>query len=405
MSKEIFRNKNFMTFMSGQCFAFTGNWMQKVALQWTVYQMTKSSLTLGLVGVFQYVPILLLSLFMGTFADRFPKRAVLIVTQTILLFQSLALAALIYFGHLRIWHIYMLSLIQGIVTSFEFPVRHSFQGELAERHYVVDAIAVNWTASNIARVAGPAVAGLCLDAFGAAACFLLNGLSNLIAIGGILPIKSYNAVIRREKKSVFTDTLDGFRYILSNVNLSHAALSVLLVGLFANNTEVILPVFADTVLGQSASGYSMMVSAIGIGSLVASGLFMFKGREMTRKLMTSISAFALSVALIILCLTRAYLPALAVLGCIGLFQTLSFTIINSTLQLYSTDEYRSRAMCVYSFVCIGTSPVGNLLTGLTSQGLGTAVTYAINGIVTILLLIPVQIRSIVQTNRKEREKT
>lgn len=386
----VLKHKYFNIFLIGQCISFTGNWMQKAALQWIAYQITNSPFILGMIGVFQFTPTLLLSLFAGVFADRFPKKNFLIITQTIQMIQAFLLVFLIFSGNIRYWHIFILVFIQGVVTAFETPARHSFHIELVDKEDIIGAVGLNWTAANIARIIGPVLAGVFLTFWGTEICFLVNGISFIAVIISLCAIKSYDANIRiRDEKNILYEIFNGFKYIFLQRNLSEAILAMLIIGILVMNVDIIMPVFAKQVLGQGAAGYSLLFSAIGIGSLTSSLVFMIKGKELTKRRNFFISGMLLCLTLFSLSFVRNYYVALAVLSLIGVFQNTFITIVNSTIQLYSNDEFRGRAMSVYSLVLTGTSPVGNFLTGLVMQNYGSQFVFLFGGASAVLLLLPV----------------
>lgn len=362
--------------------------MQKVALQWIAYQLTHSALILGLIGVFQFTPVLLFALFAGVIIDRFPKREFLILTQTAQMILVFILTFLIYSGEIRYWHILILVFLQGVITSFDMPARHSFHIELVGKEDLVDAVGLNWTVANIARIIGPVLAGICLTFFGATICFLINGLSFIAPIICLCVIKTYRANIRKKSESILFEILSGFNYIFSKRILLDAIIAMLIIGTLAMNVDVFMPVFAKEVLNQGAGGYSLMFSSIGIGALLGSVLFTIKGKELTCKRMLLTSAVFLCLSLIILSFVRIYVIVLILLALIGFFQNVFITIVNSTVQLYSTDEIRGRSMSIYTLVMSGTTPLGNLLTGIVMQNYGAKVVFLLCGVLSMIFLFP-----------------
>ncbi|HEX3048609.1 MAG TPA: MFS transporter [Bacillota bacterium] len=380
------KHKNFRYFLTGQCISLMGTWMQRTAQQWVIYQLTQSPFVLGLVGVCQFMPMLLFSLFAGVLADRFPKKRFLMITQTIQMIQAFILVALLWSGQIRYWHILILAGFLGLANTFDMPARQSFFIELVGKDDLVSAIGLNSTIVNIARIAGPAIAGIFLSYFGAPLCFLANGLSFIAVLIGLFRIQSYAIHIREKTGGIFHEIVDGLKYIFSKPILSNAVIAMLIVGTIAMNSDVIIPVFAKETFHQQASGYSFMLSAMGIGSLIGSLIFAVKRRAEFIERMLFKSAILLSLFLIVTGLMYYYYFALFSISGVGLFNMIFMATVNSTIQLNSSDEYRGRAVSVYSLVFTGTSPIGNFFTGLVTQKLGPNMSFLINGLLTMALI-------------------
>jgi MFS family permease len=380
------KHKNFRYFLAGQCVSLMGTWMQRTAQQWVVYQLTKSPFILGLVGVCQFTPMLLFALFAGVLADRFPKKGFLMVTQTVQMIQAFILAALLWSGQVQYWHILILAGFLGLANTFDMPVRQSFYIELVGKDDLVSAIGLNSTVMNVGRITGPAVAGLFLSYFGAPLCFLANGLSFIAVLAGLFHIKSYTVNIREKTNDIIREITDGLRYIFSKRILAEAVSAMLIVGTLAMNSDVIIPVFARVTLQQQASGYSLMLTAMRIGSLIGSLLFASQRECDLVERMLFKSAMMLSLFLIITGLVHNYYLALLSLAGVGFFNIIFMATVNSTIQLNSNDEYRCRTMSVYSLVLTGTSPLGNFFTGFVTEKLGPNISFFSSGFFTMALI-------------------
>lgn len=273
-----------------------------------------------------------------------------------------------------------------MANTFDMPARQSFFIELVSKDDLVSAIGLNSTIVNIARIAGPAIAGIFLSYFGAPLCFLANGLSFIAVLIGLFRIQSYAIHIREKTGDIFHEIVDGLKYIFSKPILSNAVIAMLIVGTIAMNSDVINPVFAKETFHQQASGYSFMLSAMGIGSLIGSLIFAVKRRAEFIERMLFKSAILLSVFLIVTGLMYYYYLALFSIIGVGLFNMIFMATVNSTIQLNSSDEYRGRAVSVYSLVFTGTSPIGNFFIGLVTQKLGPNMSFFINGLLTMALI-------------------
>jgi len=380
------KHKNFRYFLSGQSVSLIGTWMQRTAQQWVIYEITKSPFILGLVGVFQFTPMLLFSLFAGVLVDRFPKKRFLMVTQSIQMIQALVLAVLLWSGYIQYWHILIMAGILGLVNTFDMPTRQSFFIELVGKEDLVSAIGLNSTIVNVARIIGPAMGGVLLAYFGAALCFLANGLSFIFVLIGLHRIKSYNINIRLNNKNILHEITDGLTYVSSNGVILNAILSMLIVGAIAMNTDVIIPVFAIEVLKQQAGGYSLMLSAMGIGSLIGSLIFASRKDGGFGKRRLYQCAMMLSIFLVSTSFIHNYYLALLSLAAVGLFSMIFMAMVNSTIQLNTSDEYRGRVMGVYSLVFTGVTPIGNFFTGLGTQKYGPNFSFLICGSLCAVLM-------------------
>lgn len=392
MKQKIFmqfpalKHKNFRYFLEGQSISLIGTWMQRAAQQWIVYQLTKSAFILGLVGVFQFMPMLLLSLFAGVLADRFPKKRLLLITQSIQMFQAIFLALLILTGYIEYWHILIMAGVLGLANTFDMPARQSFFVELVGKEDLGCAIGLNSTIVNIARIIGPAIGGLMLTYFGAGFCFLLNGLSFIAVLLGLMRINGYNSVLRERGNNVLNEIYDALKYVYSKRIILEAILSMLIVGTIAMNADVILPVYASETLGQQVGGYSFMLSAMGVGSLIGSIIFAGRSKDIFRKQILYKLSVPLSICLIIIGSIRNYYLSLLSLVVLGFFNIYFMATVNSTVQLNSKDEYRGRVMGLYSLVFTGTTPIGNFFTGVINQKFGPTICFLVCGIVTISLM-------------------
>jgi MFS family permease len=395
-------HRNFRYFLYGQAISIIGTWMQKTAQQWVVYDITKSPLMLGLVGVFQFAPMLVFSLFAGVLADRFPKKKFLMVTQSIQMIQALLLAILILSGRIHIWHILVLSGILGLAQTFDMPARQTFFIELVGRDNLVSAIGLNSTIVNLGRIIGPAMAGILLVCFGASFCFLMNALSFIAVLLGLFMIKQDSLFTRKRSGNVFYEIKAGVKYVFSSDIISTAVLSMLIVGIFAMNTDVLLPVLAKVAFNRNAGGFSIMIMAMGIGCLAGSLLFTLRIFGGLDKKFLLISAFLLSFFSMAAGFINNYYFSLLLIAMIGFFQMLYMTGTNSIIQMNSSDEFRGRAVSIYSLVFVGTTPVGNFLAGLIMKRHGPGYCFVVFGILTIVTVIPVYLLKYLLKFRKQK---
>lgn len=381
------KHKDFRYFIVGQAISSIGTWMQRTAQTWLLYTMTNSAFLVGLLGVFQCGPMLLLSLFSGVIVDRFPKKKLLYITQTAYMIQALILYVLVFTKSITCWQIFALAVISGLVTTLDMPTRQSYFVELVGKRDLPNAISLNSTIFNIAKVAGPSIAGIIIYKLGISFCFLFNFLSFIAVFIGIFMISAKDKVLQKPKESLIEEIKSGLVYIYSNKILLKTVIIMAITCTFAMNIDVISPVFSKTVLGKGVGGYTMLLSFLGIGSFI--GAVKMAGRkrsEITLKLLIY-CAFMSSIFQIAASFSRnLYFCALLVLG--SGYANLSFLNTgNSTLQLNTEDKYRGRVMSVYSLINVGTTPIGNLIVGASMDNFGGASGFFLSGMVTMVIMI------------------
>jgi MFS family permease len=383
------KHRNFRYFISGQCISLIGTFVQATAQQWLVYSTTKSPFLLGLLGAFQFGPVLLLSLFAGVYIDRFPKRRILLATQTVFMVQSLLLALFVWSGHVQYWQIAMLAVVFGITQTFDLPVRQSFAVELVGREDLMNAISLTSTAVNLSKILGPVIAGIIIVTLGPRDCFLINGLSFLPVIYGLYKIDAVSYIKAKSNLHPAAEIKDGIAYIFKNRLLWFTALMMAVVCTFSANTQIILPVFTTQALKMGAGEYSLLLSAMGAGALFGA---LFMASRAKKGINTAIIIWD-SIALALVQVTAFFLRdifstaiAVAVIG--FLFMTF-LNMANSTLQVNSGNEYRGRVMSIYSLLIVGTSPLGNSLTGYAMQLGGGSAGFLLCGAFTLVFSAPV----------------
>ena len=378
-----------------------GTWMQRTAQQWMVYEMTKSAFLLGLLGVFQFGPVLILSLFAGVMVDRYPKKRILLLTQSLLMLQAVILALLVWTGQVRYWHILVLAAVMGLANTLDMPARQSFIVELVGKQDLMSGIALNSAIVHLARIIGPAIAGLIITFFSMAACFFLNGLSFIAVLVGLLFIKSSESLIRSKNRGMLGDVWEGLRYIASKQVLWATVLAMLAIATFAMNTNVIIPVYARDVLHKQATGYSLLLSAMGVGSFI--GALVMSGRSKfgpSNRILWG-SAVIQCLFYMLLIMVHSYAVSMTIIAIIGFLNVCFMTTVNSTIQLNSDDEHRGRAMGVFSLVFAGTTPLGNLLAGSIIERFGSNAGFFACGIFALAFLVLLGLRI---RNKKTRSQ-
>jgi MFS family permease len=381
------KHRNFRYYWISMCISLIGTWMQNIAQPWLAYSLTGSPFLLSLVGALQFTPMLLFSLFAGVIIDRFPKKHLLFFTQTASLLITLVLSILVWTGYVRYWHILVMATALGMVNTLDMPTRQSFMIELVGKEDLMNSIALNSSVFNMARVIGPALAGILMATMGIAICFLINSLSFAAVIVALFFIHPVVGKERRSRKGeMFSDIKDGLRYIVRHESLSKTILIVAIVGVFAMNFSVLVPVFAKEILGQQEAGFGFLMSLVGAGSFAGAMLIATMSKSGPQKFVLNIVPFFIAALLILTGFTNIYILTGLCLAASGLCFVAFISSANSSLQLNATDEYRGRVISVYMLVFGGSVPIGNLYSGIICSRFGPRAGFvACGGIIFILM--------------------
>ena len=384
------KHRDFRIFWSGQCISLLGTWMQRTALVWLVYTTTNSPFLVGLVGVAQFLPMLFFTLFTGAVVDRFPKRKILIVTQSLLMIQALALSILTACDSSRYWQLLLLCAFLGITNTIDMPARLSFFVELVGKDDIMNAVSLNSSIVNLARIIGPAVAGIIMINFGAPMCFFINALSFLAVIFSLTKLKIKDSVqISNNSRNLLSEIKDGIYFIKNDETLMINAVFLAILCTFAMNTEVIVPVFVKTVLNMGTGAYTKLLSAAGVGSLAGAVTMAAVAKRGVKKGLLLISAAATISIHIFMLFSSNYTLSLLLVASIGYCNLVFLNVGNSIFQIYAPDKYRGRVMSVYSFLTQGSTPIGNFFAGSAMELLGGRAGFPVCGIAALICLVPV----------------
>ncbi len=375
------KHRNFRLFFFGQLISLIGTWMQNTAQSWLVYQLTNSKLMLGIVAAASSAPMLLFSLWGGSLADRHPKRSVLVVTQSAMMALAFVFAALVWTGLVQPWHILVLASLGGVAMAFDMPARQAFMVEMTSREDLLNAVSLNSSIVNGARVIGPAVAGFLMAQAGVGTCFFLNGLSFVAVLAGLLLMR-LPAVIRPvEPASTWQHALEGFAYVIRHRRVRTLLLLFSVVGVFGWSYSVLLPAFATDLLHVGSREYGGLLSANGVGALCGALAVAAFGNRVHRRLLIFGGLGLFSLMLLLLSLTRDYYLALFFLAVAGWGMLLYFSTTNTSIQISVDDGMRGRVMGIWALVFGGMMPVGGLEAGLLSHWLGVPWAVAIGAMV------------------------
>ncbi|RYD72269.1 MAG: MFS transporter, partial [Verrucomicrobiaceae bacterium] len=339
--------RNYRLFFFGQLVSLIGTWMEHTAMGWLVYQLSGSKFLLGLVAAAGTAPMLLLSLWGGSVADRYPKRSILVVTQSVSMTLAFILAAIVWMGHVEPWHIVCVAVVNGVAMAFDMPARQAFVIELTSREDLLNAISLNSSVFNGARLLGPAVAGLVLERFSAAVCFLLNGVSFLAVIGSLLLMRIARVARERSDLSAKEHALGGLSYVRQNARVLTIMTLFGIVGIFGWSYSVLMPAYAKDILGLSAKGYGMLLSANGMGALIGALTIAAAGHRFQPRKIALAGLWLFSAALLAFSQVRQFQLALLFLLLVGFGMMLFFSTSNTTVQSIVPDDMRGRVMAMY----------------------------------------------------------
>lgn len=377
------RHRNFRLFAGGQIVSLTGTWVQLVAQSWLIYRLTGRATLLGLVGFAGQLPIFLLAPLGGAIADRFERRRILVVTQSIAMVLAFVLAALTLSGVVHEWHIVALAAAMGVVNAFDIPTRQSFLVEMVGRDDLINAIGLNSSLFNGARMTGPAVAGILVAAVGEGWCFLINGISFAAVIVALLAIRVAPFYPPTGKVPTLTRIREGFAFAIGERPVRALMLLLGFLSLTGMPFMVLMPVFADQVLDGGPAAYGILMSASGLGALA--GAVTLASRRDVRGLggWVARAAIAFGALLCVFSLSRSMWLSVMLLLPIGYSMMVEISSSNTLIQTMVPDALRGRVMAVYSMVFMGMAPAGALLAGWAADRIGAPTTVLIGGIACI----------------------
>ena len=363
-------NRNYRLFWFGQLVSLAGTWMQDTALALLVLHLTNSPLALGLTMTVRFLPALVLSLFGGVLADRLPKRATLIGTQSVQLAVALALALLTSTGAISVALIYALAALRGTVDAVDMPTRQAFIVEMVGTKDLPNAVALNSMQFNVARIVGPAIAAVVIGTIGTAACFYLNAASFMAVIAAYSMMRESHLIpaVRVPREGMVRQVGQGLRYAVSTPDVLVILIVVAAVGTFGYNFQTMLPLLATYMLHSGATGLSVLLASMGIGSVVAGLVVAYRGKATLQMLLVSASLFT---GLLFLVSLSHWQPVTAVVVFLmGICGVLFMTTANTRLQLVVPGHMRGRVMGMYSLLFVGTTPIGSALVGTLAERSG-----------------------------------
>ena len=397
--------RNYRLYFIGQAISLSGTWMQTIAQDWLVLQLTHSGTQLGIVSAFQFLPILIFGPWGGIIADRFSKRKILYITQTVAGILALLLGALVITNTVQIWMIYIFASILGMVNVINSPTVQTFVPEMVGKDQVQNAVSLNSTEVNLARALGPAMAGVLIVAVGIAWCFIINGLSYIAVLIAFFMMreKELHKTDRVPKKK--GQLMEGFRYVRSNPILFNTLVMMAIIGTLSYEFSIILPLIAQNTFSGNAGSYASLVSATGLGAVVG-GLFA-AGRKKVFPKMFVFSALGFGISLTVAALMPTIFLMMVIMFFAGIFSINFISLGNVTLQTESKPEMRGRVMALWTMAFVGSTPIGGPIIGWIGEHIGPRYGLAVGGVVAIVAsgigMITILGKTKVQTISKQED--
>jgi MFS family permease len=378
-------HRNFRLFFIGQGISLVGTWMQNVGEGWLILTLTNSPFYVGLTAALSSVGVLLFSLYAGVIADRTDKRRVIILMQIAFMLEAFTVSILVWTGVIAVWQVLVLATTLGIASAFDIPMRQSFIVEMVGKDDLMNAIALNSSLFNAARVIGPAIAGVLIGTTGIAFCYFLNGLSYIAVIAGLLMMR----LPPHSRPARATSSWSGFREVLAYLKNDRKMRTLMLLtailSIFGFPYIAMMPVFARDVLHRGAGGYGALTSSIGIGAVIGALAIAWRSaRIRARGRLMLVGGAAFGILLMLFAASRSLQLSMVLLGLAGFAMIVNNALGNTLLQTTAPDHLRGRIMGFYSFVFVGMAPFGAFLFGVVAEHVGVPVTLAAGGAIVAL---------------------
>jgi MFS family permease len=379
------RHRNFRLFFGGQSISLTGTWMQRIALSWLVYDLTHSAFLLGLVSFSSQIPVLVLAPIAGVLADRWNRHRLLILTQTLAMIQAFVLSFLVLTDLIQVWHIIVLSIVLGMINSLDMPTRQSFMIEMiGEKQDLGNAIALNSSMVNGARLLGPSAAGILIGAVGEGICFLINGLSYLAVIVSLLLMKLAPRPARKRESRVWQEFSEGIRYAAKFEPIRTILLMLAVISIMGMPYSVLMPIFAKDVLNGGPSALGFLMGAAGVGALVGALYLAARKTLLGLGKWIPIAAAIFGLGLAAFSFSQVLSLSLILMLFTGFGQMVQMASSNTLLQTIVEDDKRGRVMSLYTMAFVGMTPLGSLLAGYLASRIGAPWTVFAGGMACVL---------------------
>jgi len=378
-------HRNFRLFFIGQGISLVGTWMQNVGEGWLILQLTNSPFYVGLTAALSSIGVLLFSLYAGVIADRVDKRRVIIFMQIAFMLEAFTVAILVWTSVVAVWQVLLLATLLGIASAFDIPMRQSFIVEMVGKDDLMNAIALNSSLFNAARVVGPAIAGILIGTKGIAFCYFLNGLSYIAVIAGLLMMRLPPYARPAKPSSSWSGFREVLDYLKNDRKMRTLMLLTAIFSVFGFPYIAMMPVFARDVLHRGAAGYGALTSSIGIGAVIgALGVALASGRIRRRGRLMLSGGTVFGLLLMAFAASRSLPLSMGLLALTGCAMIVNNSLGNTLLQTSAPDHLRGRIMGFYSFVFVGMAPFGAFLFGVVAEHVGVPTTIAVGGAIVAL---------------------
>ena len=368
------KSYNFRLYFGGQCISLIGTWMQQIAMSWLVFRLTGSVLLLATVTFMAQIPILVATPYMSVFVDRFDRRKLLVLTQSLSMIQALLMALLTLTGLIQVWHIMILSLLIGLINALDNPTRQSFYPSLVPKDKLSNAIALNSAVINGSRLIGPAVGGVLIGLLGEGICFLLNGISYIAVIIALLMMRVAPKRERTAKQKVWEDMRDGFRYVAGNIPIRTLLLLMSAISFFGLPLMTFIPAYVKTILHGESEMLGLLLSCIGVGSFIAALYLAARKSVLGLGKVVMLSGALLGIGLSVMSfVTIPWVP-------VGFTIIAAVASINTLLQTLSSEDKRGRVMGYMAMSFTGMAPVGSMVLGAIEKWIGLQMIILLSGI-------------------------
>ncbi len=373
---------NYRLYFIGQGISLSGTWMQTIAQSWLVLKLTGSGTALGLITALQFLPVLFLAPWGGVIADRFSKRKILFYTQTAAGITALTLGILVATDLVEVWMIELLALSLGLIAALDNPTRQTFMVEMVAKENLPNAVALNSTEVNLARVIGPAIGGTLIATIGIAWCFIVNGLSYIAVLGALYMMRPHESNITPRVARAKGQLREGFRYVAKTPLLKDTLIMLAIIGALAYEFKVSLPLFARFTLNGDAGSFAALTAAMGAGSIV--GALSAAHRRKKSPALLARAAFLLGVSILFLAVAPNMVFALFAVALVGALSINFLSLGNVLIQLETSGEMRGRVMALWAVAILGSTPIGGPIIGFIGEYAGPRFALAVGGIAAII---------------------
>ncbi|WP_052954062.1 MFS transporter [Devosia soli] len=369
--------RNFRTYFAGSVVSVPGTWMQMTAQAWLVLDLTGSPLSLAIVTSLQFLPVMLLSLIGGALADRFPRRRLMAMTQTLGAIQAVILGVLCLTGVVSIWHIYVMAMSLGVINALDAPLRQAFISELVPPPYLPNAIAMGSLAQNLGRIIGPAVGGVVIATFGVATAYFINAFTFGAALTALALLRTDELQPRRmaRKQHLLLQVREGISYARRTPPILFLLIATAFIGLFGQNFTTMVPLISTYLVKASAAEFGILNSCLGCGSFLAAIVLTMRGPPSTRRLI--VAGFGFGLVLMAISFSSSLILSAAMFVCVGFAAVTYSASMHTSLQLWAPPEMRGRLVSMVNLLI--PSPIGPMLTGAAATALGVPLAVLLNG--------------------------